>query len=147
VFLGNYDHSVDNKGRMAVPARFRAELGERMFITRWLDKCLALYPADQFEELANKVGNLSIADPNARNLRRIFFSEAAEVELDKQGRINIPARLRQYAGLDTDEAQVVVVGMNTYIEIWSPELWNQLQDEVEENAGSIASQLANLGAI
>jgi MraZ protein len=147
VFLGNYEHNVDNKGRMAVPARFRAELGERMFVTRWLDKCLALYPADQFEELANKVGNLSIADPNARNLRRIFFSEAAEVELDKQGRINIPARLRQYAGLGSEEAPVVVVGMNTYIEIWSPELWNQLQDEVEENAGSIASQLANLGAI
>ena len=147
MFLGNYDHSVDSKGRLAVPARFRAELGERMFVTRWLDKCLALYPADQFEELANKVGNLSIADPNARNLRRIFFSEAAEVELDKQGRINIPARLRQYAGLGPEEAQVVVVGMNTYIEIWSPELWNQLQDEVEENAGSIASQLANLGAI
>jgi MraZ protein len=132
---------------MAVPARFRGELGDRMFVTRWLDKCLALYPAEEFEELANKVGNLSIADPNARNLRRIFFSEAAEVELDKQGRINIPVRLREYAGLGAEDAQVVVVGMNTYIEIWAPDLWNQLQDEVEENAGSIASQLANLGAI
>ena len=147
MFLGNYEHSVDSKGRMAVPARFRAELGERMFVTHWLDKCLALYPANQFEELANKVGNLSIADPNARNLRRIFFSEAAEVELDKQGRINIPVRLREYAGLGPEEAQVVVVGMNNYIEIWAPDLWNQLQDEVEENAGSIASQLASLGAI
>lgn len=147
MFLGNYEHSVDSKGRMAVPARFRGELGERMFVTRWLDKCLALYPAPQFEQLAAQVSSLSIADPNARNLRRIFFAEAAEVELDKQGRINIPARLREFAGISGDEAQVVVVGMNNYVEIWSPNLWNEMQDQVEENAGSIASQLANLGVI
>jgi MraZ protein len=147
VFLGNYEHTIDSKGRVAVPARFRNELGERMYVTRWLDKCLALYPAAQFDELAAKVSSLSIVDPNARSLRRIFFSEAAEVELDKQGRINIPARLREFAGLGNDEAQVIVVGMNNYVEIWSPELWNQIQDEVEENADNIASQLAGLGVI
>ena len=147
MFLGNYEHTIDNKGRMAVPARFRAELGERMFVTRWLDKCLALYPAAQFEQLANQVSQLSIADPNARSLRRIFFSDAAEVEPDKQGRINLPARLREFAGLSGEEAQVTVVGMNTYVEIWSPGLWEQMQNEVEENVGSIASQLADLGVI
>ncbi len=147
MFLGNYEHSIDTKGRMAVPARFRAELGDRMYVTRWLDKCLALYPVEQFEKLAAQVSNLSIADPNARSLRRIFFSDAAEVELDKQGRINIPARLREFASLSGEEAQVVVVGMNNYVEIWSPDLWEQVQEQVEENAGSIASQLASLGVI
>ncbi len=147
MFLGNYEHTIDNKGRVAVPARFRAELGDRMYVTRWLDKCLTLYPAAQFEQLADKVSQLSIADPNARNLRRIFFSDAAEVELDKQGRINIPARLREFAGIAPEEAQVTVVGMNNYVEIWSPTLWEQMQNQVEENAGSIAAQLAGLGVI
>lgn len=147
MFLGNYEHTIDNKGRVAVPSRFRVELGDRMYVTRWLDKCLALYPAAQFEQLADKVSQLSIADPNARNLRRIFFSDAAEVEPDKQGRINIPVRLREFAGIALEEAQVTVVGMNNYVEIWSPTLWEQMQNQVEENAGSIASQLAGLGVI
>ena len=147
MFLGNYEHTIDNKGRVAVPARFRAELGERMYVTRWLDKCLALYPAAQFEQLANQVSQLSIADPNARNLRRIFFSDAAEVELDKQGRINLPTRLREFAGIAPEEAQVTVVGMNTYVEIWAPTLWEEMQNQVEENAGSIAAQLGSLGVI
>ncbi len=144
VFLGNYEHTIDTKGRMAVPARFRAELGERMYVTRWLDKCLALFPTPQFEKLANQVSELSITDPNARSLRRVFFSDAAEVEIDKQGRINIPARLRQFAGLGSEDAQVIVTGVNTYVEIWSPDAWEQVQDQVEEDPSSIAAQFAGL---
>lgn len=147
MFLGNYEHSIDSKGRLAVPAKFRVELGDRMYVTRWLDKCLALYPAEQFEKLAAQISSLSIADPNARSLRRIFFADAAEIEVDKQGRVNIPARLREYAGITGDDSQVIVVGMNNYVEIWSPKLWEEMQNSVEENAGTIASQLANLGAI
>jgi MraZ protein len=147
VFLGNYEHNIDSKGRLSVPAKFRAELGDTMYVTRWLDKCLALYPAPQFEKLRSQVSSLSIADPNARNLRRIFYAEAAEVELDRQGRINIPVRLREFAGITGDDARVIVVGMDNYVEIWTPERWDALQDEVEENAGSIAAQLGTLGVI
>lgn len=147
MFLGNYEHSIDSKGRLAVPAKFRVELGDRMYVTRWLDKCLALYPAEQFEKLAAQISSLSIADPNARSLRRIFFADAAEIEVDKQGRVNIPVRLREYAGITGDDSQVIVVGMNNYVELWSPKLWEEMQNSVEENAGTIASQLANLGAI
>lgn len=147
MFLGNYEHSIDTKGRIAVPSKFRAELGEKMYLTRWLDKCLALYPAEQFEKLAAQVSGLSIADPNARNLRRIFFADAAELEPDRQGRINLPPRLREFAEITGEDAQVVVVGMNNYVEVWSPTAWKQLQIQVELNVGSIASQLAGLGVI
>jgi MraZ protein len=147
VFIGSYEHTIDVKGRMAVPSRLRDRLGERMYVTRWLDKCLALFPADQFEALAEKVSSLSIGDPNARNLRRIFFSEAAEVAPDKQGRINIPARLRQFAGVSADDAQVAVVGMNNFVEIWAMETWNEVQEEAEQNVDTMAAALANIGAI
>ena len=129
---------------MAVPAKFRNDLAEGMYVTRWLDKCLALYSTPAFEALAAKVSALPISDPNARNLRRIFFSDAAECEIDKQGRINIPSHLREFAGVSSDDADVMVVGMNDYIEIWAKERWLQVQAQVEEDPNSIAEQLADL---
>ncbi len=147
MFLGNYEHSIDSKGRLAVPVRFREELGQTFYVTRWLDKCLTLYSPPEFERIAAQISNLSMADPTTRNLRRIFFSEASQVEVDKQGRINIPARLRQFADMGEAEAQVIVVGQNTYIEIWAADLWEKVQNDVEENVGSIADQLAKMGVI
>lgn len=144
MFLGRYEHTIDNKGRMAVPAKFRSELAEGMYVTRWLDKCLALYSATSFQTLASKVSALPISDPNARNLRRIFFSDAAECEIDKQGRINIPLHLREFAGVSADDADVMVVGMNDYIEIWARERWLQVQAQVEEDPNAIALQLADI---
>ena len=129
---------------MAVPAKFRNELADGMYVTRWLDKCLALYSTAAFEALAAKVSALPISDPNARNLRRIFFSDAAECEIDKQGRINIPAHLREFAGVNADDAAVMVVGMNDYIEIWARERWTQVQAQVEEDPNSIGQQVAEL---
>jgi len=147
VFLGRYEHIVDAKGRVAIPARFRSELGERMYVTRWLDKCLALYSAPAFEALAAKVSALSITDHNARQLRRIFFSDAAELEFDRQGRVNLPSHLRDFAGIGGDEADTMIVGMNDYIEIWAKERWFEVQNQVEEDPNSIAAQLAQLGTI
>lgn len=147
MFLGRHEHTVDNKGRVAIPAKFRNELGERMYVTRWLDKCLALYSAPAFEALAAKISALSIADQNARQLRRIFFSDAAELEFDRQGRINLPGHLREFAGIGADDAEVMVVGMNDYIELWSKERWLEVQNQVEEDPNSIAAQLAQLGSI
>ncbi|HEX2912783.1 MAG TPA: division/cell wall cluster transcriptional repressor MraZ [Chloroflexia bacterium] len=147
MFLGNYEHTIDNKGRMAVPSRFRGELGERMVLTRWVSKCLRLYPVAEFEKMSESISKLSESDPRGLVIKRLFYSEAAEVELDKQGRIMIPSRLRDVAGFNGDDAQVTVVGMNSYVELWSPENWNQMQQEVEENAESYAAQFASLGLI
>lgn len=147
MFLGRHEHTVDNKGRVAIPAKFRNELGERMYVTRWLDKCLALYSAPAFEALAAKISTLPITDQNARQLRRIFFSDAAELEFDRQGRINLPAHLREFAGVGADDAEVMVVGMNDYIELWAKERWMEVQNQVEEDPNSIAAQLAQLGSI
>ena len=106
MFIGSYEHTIDVKGRMAVPSRFREQLGEVMYVTRWLDKCLALYPESEFKKISDKLAALSQADVNARNFRRLFFSEATEVVPDKQGRINIAARLRQFAGIKIGRAPV-----------------------------------------
>ena len=145
MFIGSYEHTIDVKGRMAVPSRFREQLGEVMYVTRWLDKCLALYPESEFKKISDKLAALSQGDANARNFRRLFFSEANEVVPDKQGRINISARLRQFAGVSADDAQVIVVGVDNYIEIWALDAWNEAQDTVEQNADSMAESLAKLG--
>ena len=145
MFIGSYEHTIDVKGRLAVPARFREQLGEVMYVTRWLDKCLALYPESEFKKIADKLAALSQVDVNARNFRRLFFSEATEVTPDKQGRINIGSRLRQFAGVNADEAQVILVGVDNFIEIWALDAWNEAQESAEENVNSMAEELAKLG--
>lgn len=145
MFIGSYEHTIDVKGRMAVPARYREQLGEVMYVTRWLDKCLALYPESEFKRIAGKLSELSQVDENARNFRRLFFSEAAEVTPDKQGRINIGTRLRQFAGVSDDDARVMLVGMDNFIEIWSLDAWNEHQDAAEQNVDDMAGELAKLG--
>lgn len=145
MFIGSYEHTIDVKGRMAVPSRFREQLGEVMYVTRWLDKCLALYPESEFKKISDKLAALSQVDVNARNFRRLFFSEATEAIPDKQGRINIAARLRQFAGISADDAQVIVVGVDNYIEIWALDAWNEAQEAAEQNVDSMAESLAKLG--
>lgn len=141
MFLGRYNHSLDAKGRVAIPARFRDLLGSDAVITRGIDRCLSLYPMNAWNPLAEKVSSLSISDPDARAFRRMVFAEAANVELDKQGRINIPSDLRQFAGLDTE---VLVVGMHTYVELWSPDAWATQAEMMEQEGSGIAQRLATL---
>lgn len=141
MFLGRYSHSIDAKGRVAIPARFRDALGGEAVVTRGIDRCLSLYPLAAWAELAEKVSSLSITDPDARAFRRMFFAEAANVELDKQGRILIPPELRRYANLDGD---AVIVGMHTYAEIWSPGSWDTQSDMMDQEGSSIAQRLATL---
>ncbi len=134
MFLGRFTHTIDTKGRLAIPVRFRSTLGNDAVITRGIDRCLSLYPAE-------KVSALSVSDPDARTFRRMVFAEAAYVEFDRQGRILIPPELRTYAGFDRD---VIVVGMNTYVEIWSPEQWDSQATMMEREGSSIAQRLATL---
>ncbi len=145
MFYSRYEHTIDNKGRLAIPAKFRNELTQGMFLTRSIDKCLALYPAPTFNEIAAKVKSLPITDQNARDFRRMFFSDAIDCDFDKQGRIIIPAELRHYAEIGEDDAAVMVVGVDNFIELWNKEKWVQLQARAEENGNDIASALGGLG--
>ena len=134
MFTGEYRHTVDDKGRIAVPAKFRVQLGAGAVVSRWLDACLAVHTQQGWDELAQKVAALPITDQNARRFQRLIFAGATEVELDRQGRILLPAFLRQYIDLGTD---AVVVGSRDHAEIWVPEIWSsygQALDDPEELA-------------
>jgi MraZ protein len=141
MFLGRYSHTIDDKGRLAIPARFRDLFGGDAVLTRGIDPCLTLYPMPAWRPLADKVSSLSISDPDARTFRRMVFAEATVVQFDRQGRILLPPELREYAGLERD---AVVVGVNTYVEIWSPVAWSSQAEMIEREGASIAQRLATL---
>ncbi len=139
MFLGRFEHSVDNKGRVSVPARFRGELSGELIITRGNDRCLYLFTQDAWEPLAAKLNALPTGDADARNLRRAVFSAAEPVELDKQGRVMVPDHLRQYSGISDN---VSIIGLGTYIEIWDHAAWLALDSSIENNVDVISSHLA-----
>ncbi len=141
MFLGRFSHNLDTKGRVAVPARFREALAEGLVLTRGIDRCLALYPMAAWRPLAERVSALPLSDPNARHFRRMVFAEAVDLELDSQGRILVPPELRRYAGL---EREVIVVGVNTSIEIWSPAQWQAVNEVMERDSEEIAHALADM---
>ena len=141
MFLGRFSHSLDAKGRLAIPAKFRGELADGLVVTRGIDRCLSVYPLAAWQTLAERVSALSISDPDARQFRRMVFAEAVDEALDAQGRILVPPELRRYAEIDRE---AVVVGMNTYLEIWNPTRWEGLSALVEDEGSSIAQRLADL---
>jgi MraZ protein len=143
MFLGEYEHSVDVKGRLAVPAKFRTQLEGGLVVTRGFERCLQVYPMEQWQELSERVSSLPLGSPDTRQLRRLLFSSAFDTELDKQGRILLPSGLREHAGIgDT----AVIAGMNTYFEIWSNTDWEAALAALDEDAdGSIAAQMAEIG--
>ena len=142
MFLGEYEHNMDDKGRLAVPARFRDQLGDGLVVTRGLDNCLIGFPRSYWDSLAVKVSALPLGQITAREVQRRLFSGAAELPLDRQGRILIPQNLRTFASLGE---QVVISGMNEYFEIWSHERWNDMLNRIETNSSAFAEQLAALG--
>ncbi len=138
MFMGEYQHNIDMKGRMIVPAKFRDELGERFVVTRGLDTCLFVYPMDEWKILEEKLKKLPLTKKDARAFTRFFFSGAVECEVDKQGRINIPQPLRTYASLDKE---CVVIGVSNRLELWQADLWNTYMTESEESFAEIAENL------
>lgn len=138
MFMGEYHHSIDNKGRMIVPSKFRDELGEMFIITRGLDQCLFGYPISEWELIEEKLKSLPLTKKDARAFTRFFFSGATESELDKQGRINIPAPLLQYAKL---EKECVILGVSNRIEIWSKQIWEDYFSQSEESFAEIAENM------
>lgn len=120
MFTGEYRHTVDAKGRIAIPARFRARLDGGAYVARWIDGCLGIFPRRDFEELAARVAAKPVTDAGARTFSRFVFSGAFEFELDGQGRALVPSGLREWAGLG---GEAVVVGSRDHIELWAPERW------------------------
>jgi MraZ protein len=140
VFTGEFRHSIDAKGRVAVPARFRAELATGAHVSRWMDNCLAIFPNQAWQQLAERVGQQRYADAGARAFSRFLFSGAFDVELDGQGRLVLPASLRDFAGLKGD---AVVVGALDHIELWEPGRWAAA--ETEMSSDDFATRISNLG--
>ncbi|WP_449539916.1 division/cell wall cluster transcriptional repressor MraZ [Ferdinandcohnia sp. Marseille-Q9671] len=138
MFMGEYHHTVDNKGRMIIPAKFRENLGETFVLTRGLDQCLFGYPQSEWKILEEKLKTLPLTKKDARAFTRFFFSGAIECELDKQGRVNIATPLVSYAGL---EKECVVIGVSNRIEIWSKEKWEEYFAASEESFADIAENM------
>lgn len=134
MFLGEFVHTIDQKGRLIIPARFRAELAKGLVITRGIDRCLAIYPMEEWQRLAEQVSALPMTDRRARAFRRLVFANASDALPDKQGRVLVPPRLREYAGLDDE---VVITGLNTYIEMWNPDAWSGERERVEGDSVNI----------
>lgn len=128
MLLGEFVHVLDSKGRVTVPAKFRAELGTSLVVTRGIDPCLAVYPISKWEQVAGRVNELPLTDRQARAFRRLLFASAADVSPDGQGRILIPPPLREYANLD---GEVVVAGLSTHIELWDTEAWEGERERIE----------------
>jgi MraZ protein len=138
MFMGEFQHNIDTKGRIIVPSKFREGLGESFVVTRGLDKCLFAYPMNEWKLLEEKLKNLPLTKKDARAFTRFFFSGAVECEVDKQGRINIPQPLRSYAVLDKE---CVVIGVSNRIEFWASENWEDYFTESEESFAEIAENL------
>lgn len=141
MFIGQFQHTVDGKGRMFMPARFRDRLGEAFIMTRGLDNCLFIYPIDEWEQLTQKLESLQFTRRDHRAFARVFFSGASEVTLDGQGRCLIPPHLRDHAGLNRD---AVVIGVSERIEVWSLEGWEAYNQQAAVSYEDIAEKLESL---
>mgnify|MGYP002673274828 CR=1 FL=1 len=140
MFMGEYNHTVDPKGRLIVPSKFREQLGNEFVVTKGLDGCLFVYPNSEWQSIEEKFRNISMTSKDARKFSRFFFAGAATCELDKQGRILLPSVLREYADLEKD---VVLVGVLNRIEIWSKERWLETNDY--DDMDEVAEHMAELG--
>ncbi|MBZ5748715.1 MULTISPECIES: division/cell wall cluster transcriptional repressor MraZ [Metabacillus] len=138
MFMGEYHHTIDLKGRMIVPAKFRDGLGEAFVLTRGLDQCLFGYPMSEWQIIEEKLKTLPLTKKDARAFTRFFFSGATECEIDKQGRINIATPLLQYAKL---EKECVVIGVSNRIELWSKSIWENYVAEQEDSFEEIAENM------
>jgi MraZ protein len=142
VFLGEFEHTLDDKGRLAIPARFRPELGQGLVLTRGLDRCLFAWPLAEWRTVAEKLGRLSLMHAEARRLQRLLFAGAVDTQLDRLGRVLVPTFLRSYAGL---QDAVVVAGVLNRIEVWDREQWNVERTAAEEQSAELAEHLSELG--
>ena len=129
MFLGQYQHTLDDKGRLMIPARFRELLEGGAYVTQGFDRCLMVLTEPYFQQVYDNVNTMNLADPNARLLRRLIFSNAYPVEVDKVGRVLVPQNLRQFAGLN---GEAIIAGQGDYFEVWTPEAWDEQMKRIQD---------------
>jgi MraZ protein len=142
MLIGQYEHTIDNKKRLALPAKFRGELGDKIIITRGIEGCLAVYTEAEWQTVSQKWSALTISQAEARSFSRMMLAGAMEVALDKLGRILVPDYLKEYAGLKKD---VVICGLSNRLEIWDSEKWETYKIAAEKGVDEIVSKLGGLG--
>ena len=142
MFMGEYSHTIDAKGRLIIPSKFREQLGEEFILTKGLDGCLSIFPQDEWKVFEEKLKALPLTNKNARTFSRFFVSSATSCELDKQGRILVTSTLREFAGLEKD---VVLTGNITRIEIWSKEKW--IENSSFDDMDAIAEGMQDMGIV
>lgn len=138
-FFGEYEHNIDDKGRLTIPSKFRDSLGQSFMLTKGIDCCLFVFPMESWNAFEAKLKALPISDKDARDFTRFFFAGASECSLDRQGRISIPANLRRYAKLNKETR---IIGVSDRLEIWSSDNWEAYNNL---DAGAIADKMAELG--
>ncbi|MBT4722249.1 division/cell wall cluster transcriptional repressor MraZ [Candidatus Falkowbacteria bacterium] len=142
MFIGEYNYSLDTKGRVALPAKFRSSLGREVVVTRGLDNCLFIYTKAEWKNLAEKLSSLPISQANTRAFSRLMLAGAMDVKIDSQGRAMLPDYLRKYAGM---KKKVVIAGLYNRLEMWDETKWNAYKSKTEKEGNAIAEQLGELG--
>ena len=142
MFIGEFNYKIDAKKRLAVPAKFRDDLGGKVVVTRGLDGCLFLYTLEEWKKLAEKISSLPLSQSDARSFARVMLAGAMELELDSSGRILLPDYLKEYADLDKE---VIIAGVYNRMEIWDKDAWEEYKDEAESEVGDVAEGLKELG--
>ncbi|MFA5184130.1 MAG: division/cell wall cluster transcriptional repressor MraZ [Patescibacteria group bacterium] len=142
MFIGEYNHNLDDKGRLAIPAKFRAILKKGAVVTKGLDNCLFLYSKEQFEKIAKNLAALPISQSKARAFTRHMLAGAMDVEFDNQGRVTLPEYLRTFSSL---KKSVIIAGLYNHLEVWDEGAWSQYKAEADRNSNSIAEELGDLG--
>ncbi|MFA5936142.1 MAG: division/cell wall cluster transcriptional repressor MraZ [Patescibacteria group bacterium] len=141
MFIGEFHHTLDDKGRLAIPVKFRIDLAAGAVVTRGLDRSLFLYPKEEWEVLASKLAALPLGQADTRAFARLMLAGAMEVEIDKSGRVTVPEYLRHYAGLTKD---VVVTGLFDRLEVWDETAWKEYASKTERDSNDIAERLGNI---
>jgi len=144
MFIGEYEHTLDEKKRVSLPKQFRSALGKKMVMTRGLDNCLFVYPRAQWEKVAAKLQSLSFAQADTRGFNRFILSGASEVEADGAGRILIPDHQKEFAGL---KKNVVFAGVSDRVEVWDAEVWRAYKARIEKQADALAEKLGEIGIL
>jgi MraZ protein len=142
MFIGEYQATIDEKGRISIPAKFRSQLKSKVVVTRGLDNSLFLYTLEEWKKLAEKLASLPISTANTRAFSRLMLAGAMDCEVDKQGRIILPGYLKEFAKI---QKKIIFAGLYNRIEVWSEELWNVYKQQTEKESNNIAEQLGTLG--
>jgi len=144
MLIGEYTHTLDDKKRVAVPAKFRKQLGKKMIVTRGLDACLTVYPQDAWQKLSEKIASLPMGTADSRSFSRFIFAGAVETELDALGRILIPDFLKEFADL---KSKVVIAGLQDHVEVWDEKRWREYRGRIEKEADVLAEKLGDTGIL